>query len=130
MSRVRISSSAHDTRARESASRSRGPSVVSGYRRRIDGGAGTCAPDRTSARRNGPSAEPRRNTSDVTSRRMLAAVAGAVLVLTGCTTEKDPGPEEPSPQQSPAPQGGTADQPAPLPTTTSLLEWVPAPGAV
>lgn len=51
-------------------------------------------------------------------------------MLTGCTTEKDPGPDRPSPQESPAPQGGTPDQPVVLDATTSLLEWVPAPGAV
>ena len=30
----------------------------------------------------------------------------------------------------PAPEGGTPDQPAPIEATTSLMEWVPAPGAV
>jgi hypothetical protein len=57
-------------------------------------------------------------------------VAATALVLTGCTSEKDPGPEKPSPQQSPAPQGGTPDRPVALEASASPLEWVPAPGAV
>jgi hypothetical protein len=66
----------------------------------------------------------------VRSRRAAALVATAVLALAGCTSEKDPGPPRPSPQQPPAPQGGTPDRPAALDPETSLLEWVPAPGAV
>jgi hypothetical protein len=66
----------------------------------------------------------------VTSRRAVAVVASAVLALTGCSSEKDPGPETPSPQASPAPEGGTADQPVPLTATKSLLDWRSAPGAV
>jgi len=60
-------------------------------------------------------------------------VAGVCLVLlagAGCTSEHDPGPTTPSPQQSPAPQGGTPDQPVALDAKQSLLEWVAAPGAV
>jgi hypothetical protein len=63
------------------------------------------------------------------SRRAVAAIAAAIA-LAGCNSDQDPGPVEPSPQQAPTPQGGTADQPVPIPATKSLLEWVPAPGAV
>jgi hypothetical protein len=66
----------------------------------------------------------------VTSRRAAALVAAAALAATGCSSDKDPGPTRPSPQQSPAPQGGTADQPVALAADRSLLEWVPAPGSV
>ena len=56
----------------------------------------------------------------------------ALLTLAGCASDEDPGPSKPSAQSSasPAPAGGTPDQPAPIEATTSLMEWVPAPGAV
>ena len=60
----------------------------------------------------------------------MSAVAAAVLVLAGCTSAKDPGPTRPSPQQSPAPQGGTPpDQPESRDAPTSLLAWAPATSA-
>lgn len=71
-----------------------------------------------------------RFTSTVTSRRAVALVTASLLALAGCTSENDPGPVKPSPQQPPAPQGGTADQPVPLSAAKSLLEWVATPGAV
>ena len=63
---------------------------------------------------------------------MAAPLAVALLVLAGCSSDKDPGPSEPSAQSSAAPalEGGTPDQPAPIEATRSLMEWVPAPGAV
>jgi len=60
----------------------------------------------------------------------VAGVCLVLLAVAGCASEKDPGPSRPSPQQSPAPQGGTPDQPVALDAEQSLLEWVPAPGAV
>jgi hypothetical protein len=60
----------------------------------------------------------------------VAGVCLVLLAVAGCASEKDPGPSRPSPQQSPAPQGGTPDQPVALDAGRSLLEWVPAPGAV
>ncbi len=66
------------------------------------------------------------------SRRLSVALAVTVLALAGCTTEKDPGPAKPSPQgsASPAPEGGTPDRPASIEATTSLMQWVTAPGSV
>ncbi len=63
---------------------------------------------------------------------MATVLAAALLTLAGCASDEDPGPSEPSAQSSasPAPAGGTPDQPAPIEATTSLMEWVPAPGAV
>jgi hypothetical protein len=72
----------------------------------------------------------RLDTRAVTSRRAVAVLAAAALALAGCTSEKDPGPEQPTPQESPAPEGGTADEPVPLAATKALLVWRPAPGAV
>jgi hypothetical protein len=66
----------------------------------------------------------------VESLRRVAAVAAAVLALAGCSSENDPGPSEPTAQASPAPEGGTPDQPTLIEPTRSLLEWVPAPGVV
>src|SRR4051794_26357252 len=66
----------------------------------------------------------------VTSRRTAVALVTALLAVAGCTDDNDPPPTRPSPQQSPAPEGGTADQPVALAATKSLLEWRPAPGAV
>jgi hypothetical protein len=61
----------------------------------------------------------------------LCLVPGlALAALAGCSSEKDPDPPKPSAQASPAPDGGTPDQPAPIQATKSLMEWVPAPGAV
>src|SRR5262245_44610754 len=60
----------------------------------------------------------------------FAGVCMVLLALSGCTTEKDAGPPKPSPQQSPAPHGGTPDQPVVLAAEQSLLEWTPVPGAV
>ena len=59
-----------------------------------------------------------------------AGVCLVLLAVAGCTSEHDPGPPKPSPQQSPAPQGGTADLPVAPDATQSLLQWVAAPGAV
>ncbi len=73
------------------------------------------------------------DTSGVRSRRAATVLAVATLTLAGCTSDKDPGPSRPTAQTSPAgeaPEGGTPDQPAPIEATTSLLEWVPAPGVV
>ncbi len=66
------------------------------------------------------------------SRRAATRLAVVVLALAGCSSEEDPGPSKPSAQSSatPAPGGGTPDQPAPIEATTSLMEWVPAPGVV
>ena len=66
------------------------------------------------------------------SRRLAAVVAAALLTFTSCSSEEDPGPSKPSAQSSasPAPEGGTPDQPAPIEATTSLMEWRPAPGVV
>ena len=66
------------------------------------------------------------------SRRVAAVLAAAALSLTGCSSDQDPGPSKPSAQgsASPAPEGGTPDQPALIEATRSLLEWVPAPGVV
>jgi|tagenome__1003787_1003787.scaffolds.fasta_scaffold20985259_8 hypothetical protein len=61
---------------------------------------------------------------------MATVLAVVALTLTGCTSEKDPGPLKPSPQQPPTPEGGTPDPPAAVGATTSLTEWVAAPGAV
>jgi len=63
---------------------------------------------------------------------VAAVVAAALLTLASCSSEEDPGPAKPSAQSSasPAPEGGTPDQPAPIEATTSLLEWAEAPGAV
>ena len=45
------------------------------------------------------------------SRYAATTLAVAVLALTGCTTEKDPGPVTPSPQEPPAAsESGTATQ--------------------
>jgi hypothetical protein len=59
-------------------------------------------------------------------------LAVAALAVAGCSSEKDPEPSKPTAQASPAPApaGGTPDQPATIEATTSLMEWVPAPGAV
>jgi hypothetical protein len=72
------------------------------------------------------------HTSAVDLRRAATLLAVAALAVAGCTTEKDPGPVKPSPQSSasPAPAGGTPDQPASIEATTSLMEWVAAPGSV
>jgi hypothetical protein len=63
---------------------------------------------------------------------VTAVVAVALLLVTSCSSDKDPGPSQPSAQSSasPAPEGGTPDQPVPVEATTSLMEWVPAPGVV
>ena len=60
----------------------------------------------------------------------VIGVCLVLLAVAGCTSAQDPGPSTPSPQQSPAPQGGTPDQPVRLDAQQSLLEWVPAPVAV
>ena len=70
------------------------------------------------------------DTAGVRSRRAAAAVAVTVLTLAGCTSDKDPEPAKPTAQESPAPEGGTPDQPVSVEATTSLMEWVPAPGVV
>jgi hypothetical protein len=59
----------------------------------------------------------------------MAAVL-TVLVLTACSSEQDGDPAPASAQESPAPEGGTAENPTTVEATTSLMEWVPAPGAV
>ena len=63
---------------------------------------------------------------------METLLAVAVLTLASCTSDQDPGPSEPSAQSnaSPAPEGGTPDQPVTIEATTLLMEWVPAPGVV
>ena len=72
----------------------------------------------------------------VVSWRAAAALAIAILTLAGCSSEKDPEPSKPTAQDSPAPApapapaGGTPDQPTTIEATASLMEWVPAPGAV
>jgi hypothetical protein len=68
----------------------------------------------------------------VNSRRLVVALVVTATTLAGCTTEKDPGPSKPSAQSSasPAPEGGTPDQPVSIEATTSLMEWVNAPGSV
>ena len=66
-------------------------------------------------------------------RRTLApVVAGvvAVVAVAACTSEQDGDPGPVSAQAAPAPEGGTPDQPAPIEAARSLMEWVPAPGAV
>src|SRR4051812_18861796 len=72
------------------------------------------------------------DTSGVKCERAATVLAIAVLTLASCSSETDPGPSKPSAQvsASPAPEGGTPDQPAPIEATKSLMEWVPAPGAV
>ena len=54
------------------------------------------------------------------SRRVATVLAVALLALASCSSDKDPGPSKPSAQASPAPAGGTPDQPAPIEATTSL----------
>jgi hypothetical protein len=66
----------------------------------------------------------------VQSRRVATALAVALLTLASCSSDKDSAPSKPTAQESPAPEGGTPDQPAPIEATESLMEWVPAPGAV
>ncbi len=59
-------------------------------------------------------------------------LAVAVLTLAGCSSDQDADPSKPSGQgsASPALEGGTPDQPAPVEAMRSLMEWVPAPGVV
>jgi len=65
---------------------------------------------------------------------MCPRVAGVCLVLlavVGCTSEKDPGPPEPSPQQSPSPHGGTPDPPVALARDVwfATIDFSPGPRA-
>jgi hypothetical protein len=63
---------------------------------------------------------------------LATVLAITALALVSCSSDKDPGPSQPSAQisASPAPEGGTPDQPAAIEATESLMEWVPAPGVV
>ena len=70
------------------------------------------------------------NTADVDSRHVVAALAMTALALAGCSSPEDGDPAPASAQASPAPEGGTAESPTEVKASTSLLEWVAAPGAV
>ncbi len=60
---------------------------------------------------------------------LVPLVVVVMATLAACASDDDGDPGPASAQVSPAPEGGTAESPAKVEATTSLMEWVPAPGA-